>query len=1524
MKQSTSRKEPQTEKSYWEAQALGHERKAETMRAKYERTGESRWLRHAETNEKSAAGIRAQIASGRYDLKESRSRQDNLDEYMKGARYPDATLYHGTARDISAFRPKQANAVFLTPHSEFAHDFAHMSMEYMQSHAADELGEKRAQEIFEQARKQVEAKQAEYNDGLEPDFEQQKLEIRQAYGDLLREAMPTGQNIMPVRTRVQKPFDYEDPKQVEALATKVFDDMPASPAGIKRLGVKGYQPMSKAEFIEAVEKGSWVAIETPKVQEAIKALGHDAFHVKEGGVKNLGVYNPADIKSAIGNRGTFDKTNPDITMSPKRPSDMDPARLAKYASIEKHLTPQERGELTKKTAENLVDLVGQWPTAPEHLAAAAYAGRAARGWYEKTTRALGNVFGVDAPRFAALLAATSPQTDVNRNFGIATRLWSAWVKAGRPTDRDTIVKMGEAAARGADAGWLHDSYTNNAVIALTHEDPVGHMLSGPKVDSFMRNLLGHVDEVTNDTWMAHFHGINATLFKSKNIAENGRDRGAKNAGYLAASALTRRAADILSERTGETWTPAEVQETVWSWAKTLAELGDKKGNTDRSLVDLLNDPEFTHDLITATPDFRTQFHTEGNERALRDAGYGPKLDELGAPGDNGAAAPAAESGAAGKTRPFDSDTQERLDRESAERLQRTRTPDRVTDDQKVYLESKTRDYNFGKDLTPDQEAALRAVGLIKDKETVKQQFAKASANWKLKAVQGILDQYRAVKDVSPVAYKMMRMANSSEGSIEAQLLFGKLKLDQGEYVPSVDTKDPTGGFAAVMGALQGEHPRFLAWVAAQRAESLKAQGRENLFTDTDISRLKGLDQGQLPDGSDRGPAYATALKNLTEYNKAVLDIGLKRGMISQELYDSMVAQPFVPFYRAMVDKSGAPVPASGMTSQYFSKQLKGGEEQLKDNLLGNVIQNWSHILTASAKNSAALRAIDDMQAANLAHLSEPGDGAVRVVRDGQDEHYQIHDPYVAEAMGALNYVAPAYLKPFGAMKRVLTYGITANPVFKLRTLLRETAAATAQSEISKNFASNLVQGWQNTRAGSDIFAQTLASGGQIRFGSMERGPRLDKLIQRAGGTPIDETHIEKWGRMISDAAEFYHEVGNRVENVNRTALYEQLRAKGYSHSDASFAAKDLLDFTASGRWPVVKFLTSSVPFMNARLQSAYAMVRAGTLHPAQVGAVVGAVALGSLGLMLYEQQNDKQWWDSRTDYDRDAYWAFKMGDHALYIPKPFELGAMGTMAERLWELGVDHSITTSQFGHNFGQTILNTFAMDPTPQIVKPLAAVWANKDPGTQRPIESTSDQQLRPEDRYDENTSYVARVLGSIGLPNPASLVEAHWDQLSPKQVDYLLKGYFGSLATLTTAGIDAMIHPLTGEGASPAWKSDTYSLGFYKEAPSDQSAFTEALYNRATQVHEAFASLRRARELGDTAKVREIMTEEKDSLRQKPMIDAAEKQISAVNKMILQVKASTSMDADAKRAMLTRLNSQKNSIAERVHAGTVSMSG
>ena len=387
----------------------------------------------------------------------------------------------------------------------------------------------------------------------------------------------------------------------------------------------------------------------------------------------------------------------------------------------------------------------------------------------------------------------------------------------------------------------------------------------------------------------------------------------------------------------------------------------------------------------------------------------------------------------------------------------------------------------------------------------------------------------------------------------------------------------------------------------------------------------------------------------------------------------------------------------------------------------------------------------------------------------------------------------------------------------------------------------------------------------------------EAMIARNGGKILDEKGFAKMTRLAQDAWQVYHEFGNRVENINRTAMYEQLVKKGYSHQEANFAARDLLDFQLTGRMPVVRFLTSTVPFMNARIQSLRAMTSTAQDNPRKFALAVAPVIAASLGLMLAQQ--DDPWWKEREDFDRDSYWCVKIGDRAYYIPKPFELGAIGTMAERTWELAFDKDMTMRKWGNNLSQTLLNTFSLDPVPQFVKPIISVYANKDPYTQRPIETDADQKMRPQDRYDENTTGVAKIISNLGFPNPMALSEAKYEPLSPKQVDYMLRAYLGPAAAMGASMMDTFTRPTD----RPTPTLSTMSAGFVHDLPQDNSKYVEEFYQVHQRIEQAVQSFDHARQLGDVPRAREIQLEEQKDLALRPLAESTAKTMAALNRMV-----------------------------------------
>jgi hypothetical protein len=122
-------------------------------------------------------------------------------------------------------------------------------------------------------------------------------------------------NVMPAYVRARNPFDYENPTQRAAVVDRVFEtaETYTQGDGQKALILDGRETLYTKGVLDAglAEGRNWDLIERKQVQDAIKHLGHDGFYVNED-TKNLAVYDPAQIKSATGNRGTFDPFDANI------------------------------------------------------------------------------------------------------------------------------------------------------------------------------------------------------------------------------------------------------------------------------------------------------------------------------------------------------------------------------------------------------------------------------------------------------------------------------------------------------------------------------------------------------------------------------------------------------------------------------------------------------------------------------------------------------------------------------------------------------------------------------------------------------------------------------------------------------------------------------------------------------------------------------------------------------------------------------------------------------------------------------------------------------------------------------------------------------------------------------------------------------------------------------------------------------------------------------------------------------------
>jgi hypothetical protein len=523
---------------------------------------------------------------------------------------------------------------------------------------------------------------------------------------------------------------------------------------------------------------------------------------------------------------------------------------------------------------------------------------------------------------------------------------------------------------------------------------------------------------------------------------------------------------------------------------------------------------------------------------------------------------------------------------------------------------------------------------------------------------------------------------------------------------------------------------------------------------------------------------------------------------------------------------------------------------------------------------------------------------------------------------------------------MLQYGVTVSPAFKIRNLIRDSVSAMAISDLKKNPVANVIEGMNLTDKNNPYYMSALAGGAIFNFGSAYEGEQA-KMIKRLLDMGVKDGAIldspEKIKKALSVAWSKYQELGNKSEAANRMALYKQMRDKGMSHLEATFYARDLLDFSMQGSFPAFRLLTQVVPFLNARIQGLYKLGKDGvnptvrviyntaTGKPiegsdkvrAQSFSIVSA-AVGLASMALYAAFKDDEEFKKRDDWDRDNFWWFRLPgmDYAFRIPKPFEIGAFGTLIERTMDQIYDEGAEGKDFVKALERMATDTFAFN-LPQAIKPMVDIYANRDSFTGSPIESAGMERLSKAERMTDNTSPLAIALG--GLTN-VFLPEKM--ELSPVQVDYLIKGYFGWMGAQASWVSHYAVMPFQ-EGTKPDNKwTDTMSAGFVRSLPAAQSRYVNAFYENSKEISQAYADMRHYAEIGDAAKVEQIIQEKGDKIAMAKFYDKTSKDLSEIRKAIQAITADKTMDGATKREEVDRLKILLGELAEQAESARKSM--
>ncbi|MCR9025535.1 hypothetical protein NW939_13025 [Aeromonas caviae] len=779
------------------------------------------------------------------------------------------------------------------------------------------------------------------------------------------------------------------------------------------------------------------------------------------------------------------------------------------------------------------------------------------------------------------------------------------------------------------------------------------------------------------------------------------------------------------------------------------------------------------------------------------------------------------------------------------------------------------------------------------------------------------EEAAGITDAADSGYVAARMATGAASTMQATMLYGLPEWKDGVIQRKAGTgeKDALLGIFADLGA---DLHNWLGWMAGHRAELLLAQGRENLLDAQDIAALK-------TQGKGKEAKFLDAKARWNRLNAATLDLAQEAGLFTKEARVEFESEWYIPFFRESDDGDViAPFKPRGIANQNAGiKKLKGGDANTND-LLENIFTSTSKLIDASMKNMAAQKTVWNLADTGIIEvIPKPnkmdyqalanGKDRIMVKLEGEDYMIRVEDPDLYRAMTFFD------RKPFGAMvnvaakaKRLLTAGVTASPEFMLRNFLRDSLSSWAISKDGFKPMIDSIKGvrktWRMDGSTIDVmFSGASFLGGYVNGNDPEAmADTVRKSLRRKGMTPEQIARYEKSiirnaahaKGVVADAWEKYSRVGEAVENGNREAVYDAAIKAGKSHAQAAFESKDLMDFSMLGASRTMQVMTQVLPFFNARVQGLGKLTRELRDNPRAIAKRAGMITAASVALLAHNWDDER--YEGLPDWDKDANWHFWLGDHHWRIPKPFEIGVLfGTIPERMVRALGDKD-TGAQFGKAVARAIGDTFALNPTPQLVKPMVEAAFNYDSFRGGPIDGPQDLNVQAEARYNEQTSLLMRELGEL-------------TGFSPKQLEHLVIGYTGTMGSYVMAAADGLIRTAR-PGESASWRADEIPLvkAVYRgTGPAKSTQHMEEFYRMLNEVNQLKRTVDQYRSEGLTDKARELLEEQGGILKARRSLSRTQQQVRVVRNKIELIQRDRTLTAEEKRRRIDEMLARRNDL-------------
>lgn len=417
-----------------------------------------------------------------------------------------------------------------------------------------------------------------------------------------------------------------------------------------------------------------------------------------------------------------------------------------------------------------------------------------------------------------------------------------------------------------------------------------------------------------------------------------------------------------------------------------------------------------------------------------------------------------------------------------------------------------------------------------------------------------------------------------------------------------------------------------------------------------------------------------------------------------------------------------------------------------------------------------------------------------------------------------------------------------------------------------------------------------------------------------------------------------------LENTTRfnefgLAKTKEEKERGYStYSDklrrGMNAHEATTDFSMYGTSKSLQWLKVAVPFLNASVQGTFKTINTfGKMNAGHRASILARQAVNCVLMnMLWAaiknatwSDEEKEGWEEVSDYEKNKYWHFKIdGDLAKYFGSDFlklKRSQDGFIAAAD-ALGMFLGDTLTGYeGDALGNLMgaLNEIVMNmiPNHNLSTQGFVDGLNNTTYYGASITNYYDDKMPATERYDSDTTPWARGI--------STMLSGFGVDLSPKQVDYIVQQYTGSLGQiggdLIVAATDGK---LNGETMLEIF-NDRILTGFTYD-PVKQNQLTSKFYDNCTMFEQITAE---AGQNGTTSLLRSDLTTEEQKaaveearamMKKGGIMQDTKDEISTIYDKIDEILANETMSSYDKTKACDELYAQRNKlcIAANIAAG------